>query len=138
VLVVLRFAQPATDAVSADGASADGSGEFSALGHAALDALAARPGYVSGQWCRAYDDPTAWCLVTQWESVGAYRRALSAHDVRVRATALLSRAVPEASAFEPLASAEPGGPVVVRGSDRADGGAHTPNTTGAGPIRSRA
>jgi hypothetical protein len=103
-------------------------------GREALAALAACAGFQRGRWCRAFDDPTAWCLITEWASVGAYRRALSAYDVRMRATGLLSRAVPEASAYEPLAWAGPGGPVVTGTSDRA------PDATGAGPgpIASRA
>jgi hypothetical protein len=105
-------------------------------GAEALAALAACPGFERGRWCRAFDDPTVWCLVTEWASVGAYRRALSTYDVRVRGTALLSRAVPEPSAFEPLAWAGPGGPVVTAPSDRApDGDAAGP---GVGPIASRA
>lgn len=86
----------------------------------ALAALAAQPGYRRGQFGRAYDEPTTWCLVTEWDSVGAYRRALSAYDVKLRATPLLCQALPEASAFEPLATADPGGPVTITESD-ADG-----------------
>jgi hypothetical protein len=106
VLVVLRFP------VSAEA-------DFVGEAHEALAALGARPGFVRGQLARAYDDPTAWCLVTEWVSVGAYRRALSAYDVKLRATPLLARALPEASAYEPLASVEPGGAVRVAESDRA-------------------
>ena len=39
-------------------------------------------------------------LTTQWEHVGAYRRALSAYDVKLGAVPLLSRALDEPSAFE--------------------------------------
>ncbi len=95
--------------------------EFLTAAGEALEVLAARPGYRRGQLGRAYDDPSVWCLVTEWESVGTYRRALSAYEVKLRATPLLARALPEASAFEPLAIAEPGGPVTVADSDRADG-----------------
>jgi hypothetical protein len=87
--------------------------------HAALSALADRPGYLSGRLTRALDDPTHWTLVTEWESVGVYRRALGGFDVKVHATPLLSESVDEPSAFETLASAEPGGQVVVTASDRA-------------------
>ena len=87
--------------------------------HTALAALAARPGYLSGRLTRALDDPSAWTLVTEWESVGAYRRALGGFDVKVHATPLLALSVDEPSAFETLASAEPGGAVVVEASDRA-------------------
>ncbi len=108
MLVVLRFQVP-DDA------------EFRAAAQDALAALAAQAGYHSGQLCRAYDDPATWCLVTEWESVGTYRRALGAYEVKVRATPLFARALPEASAFETLASAEPGGPVSASDSDLAGG-----------------
>jgi heme oxygenase (mycobilin-producing) len=83
-----------------------------------LAILADRVGFRSGQVVRAFDDPGQWCLVTEWESVGAYRRALGSYEVKAGATPLLSRARPEPSAFEPLAVAGPGGPVTVLGSDR--------------------
>jgi quinol monooxygenase YgiN len=106
VLVVLRFAVD------------DAEQEFLQAGQEALAALAERPGYLRGQLARAYDDPTVWCLHTEWESVGAYRRALGAYDVKLRATQLLGRARPEESAFEPLVTAEPGQPVRTVDSDR--------------------
>lgn len=86
--------------------------------HTALAALAERPGYVSGRLTRALDDPAHWTLVTEWESVGAYRRALGGFDVKVRATPLLARSVDGPSAFETLASAAPGGALTVMASDR--------------------
>ena len=87
--------------------------------HAALTALAERPGYLSGRLARAIEDPSRWTLVTEWESVGAYRRALGGFDVKVHAAPLLSQSVDEPSAFETLAEAGPGGEVVVIASDRA-------------------
>lgn len=92
---------------------------FAERAHAALAALAAATGYVSGRLTRALDDPDYWTLVTEWESVGAYRRALGGFDVKVHATPLLSESIDEPSAYETLAAAEPGGPVVVTASDRA-------------------
>ncbi|WP_250009623.1 antibiotic biosynthesis monooxygenase [Actinoplanes sp. M2I2] len=92
---------------------------FLVRAHAALGALAERPGYLSGRLTRAIEDPSSWTLVTEWESVGAYRRALGAFDVKVHATPLLAESIDEPSAFETLASAEPGGAVVVTESDRA-------------------
>ena len=118
MLVVLRF-------TVADEAS------FAEEAQAVLGVLAARPGYQGGQLVRAYDDPTVWCLVTEWESVGAYRRGLGAYEVKMVGTRLLGRALPEASAFEPLATAAPGGPVTVIGSDRSSG------TAGDGSLPSR-
>ncbi|MGA5303670.1 antibiotic biosynthesis monooxygenase family protein [Nucisporomicrobium flavum] len=87
--------------------------------HAALAALAASAGYRSGRLTRALDDPAYWTLVTEWESVGAYRRALGGFDVKVHATPLLSESLDEPSAFETLASAAPGAQVEARASDRA-------------------
>lgn len=90
--------------------------------HAALAALAVRPGYLRGELLRALDDPRHWCLVTEWESVGTYRRALGGFDVKVHATPLLAESIDEPSAYEALARAEPGGVIVVAASDRAAGG----------------
>ncbi len=97
----------------------DAEDDFVAQGHAALAALAERPGYLSGRLTRALEDTTQWCLVTEWASVGAYRRALGGFDVKVHATPLLARSLDEPSAFEVLADAAPGGPVVAAASDRA-------------------
>ncbi|MBX6749616.1 MAG: antibiotic biosynthesis monooxygenase [Micromonosporaceae bacterium] len=83
---------------------ADDDRDFLPAAREALAVLAARPGFRSGQLARAYDQPTLWCLVTEWESVGAYRRALGSFEVRSVATPLLSRALPEPSAYEPLAT----------------------------------
>lgn len=98
----------------------DAPGDFPGRARAALAALAQAPGYVSGRLTRALDDPSWWTLATEWESVGAYRRALGVFDVKVHATPLLSESVDEPSAFEVLAAAEPGAEVVVTASDRAD------------------
>lgn len=97
----------------------DGQDGFVTRAQAALAALADRPGYLSGRLARALDDPSWWTLVTEWESVGAYRRALGGFDVKVHATPLLSESIDEPSAFEVLAAAEPGGAVTVTASDRA-------------------
>jgi hypothetical protein len=68
--------------------------------HAALGALADRPGYVDGRVGRNVDEPELWVLTTSWANVGSYRRALSAYDVKMTAVPLLSRAVDEPSAYE--------------------------------------
>ena len=68
--------------------------------------LAARPGYVDGAVGRNVDDPSLWLLTTWWENVGSYRRALSAYDVKVAAVPLLSRALDEPSAYEPVGERE--------------------------------
>lgn len=87
--------------------------------HAALAALASSDGYVRGELTRALDDPAQWCLVTEWKNVGSYRRALGRFEVKVAATPLLAESLMEASAYETLASAPPGGPVEVHKGDLA-------------------
>ena len=94
MLVVSRFRVPPPDA-----------GVFRSDMEVAQAALAARPGYVDGTLGRNVDDPELWVLATRWENVGAYRRALSAYDVKLNAVPLLSRALDEPSAYE---VAEPG------------------------------
>lgn len=62
--------------------------------------LGAQPGLQDSRVGRNVDDPELWVLTTRWENVGAYRRALSAYDVKVGAVPLLSRAIDEPSAYE--------------------------------------
>ncbi len=73
---------------------------------AAHAVLAAQKGYVAGQIGRNVDDPELWLLQTQWEGPGAYRRALSAYDVKVGAWEMLGRAIEEPSAYEPVVPGE--------------------------------
>ena len=80
------------------------SAAFLPKAQAALAAFAARPGYVRGRIGRAADDPTLWVLTTEWTGVGAYRRSLSAYDVKVDAAPLLSLGRDEPSAYEVLVS----------------------------------
>jgi quinol monooxygenase YgiN len=79
----------------------------------AAAALAERPGHLSGRLGRNVDEPELWVLATVWDSVGSYRRALSAYDVKLHAVPVLSRAVDEPSAYELV---EPGGDLNVPGS----------------------
>ncbi|BEP15199.1 hypothetical protein acdb102_35100 [Acidothermaceae bacterium B102] len=91
MLVTTRFRIP-----EADGAT------FLADAQRAVEALAARPGFRHGRVGRAVEDPQAWVVHTEWDGVGAYRRALSAYDVKVYAAPLLGRALDEPSAYEVL------------------------------------
>jgi hypothetical protein len=70
-----------------------------------VDAFAERPGYLSGTVGRAVDDPTLWVLATTWENVGAYRRALSAYDIKMHVVPVLSHAIDEPSAYEVIVGA---------------------------------
>lgn len=83
-----------------------------------LVALAARPGYVRGSGGRSTDEAEAWVLVTEWASVGAYRRALGNYDVKMSATPVLARALDEPSGFEQLVEVTPDGTVSRTASDR--------------------
>ena len=94
MLVVTRYSVDSGD--TADAAT------FQERAGAALDALAQRPGWRSGRIGRATEDATLWVLTTEWDSVGSYRRALSAYDVKVHAVPLLSLAIDEPTAFEVL------------------------------------
>jgi heme-degrading monooxygenase HmoA len=63
-----------------------GDGDDAAMAEAAtalLATLAARPGFRDGELGRSADDPTLWALVTRWDGVGTYRRALSAAEVKM-------------------------------------------------------
>jgi quinol monooxygenase YgiN len=106
VIAVLRFHPPADPA------------GFFEQGRAALAALAARPGFVRGSLGRATDDDTAWALISEWESVGAYRRGIGGYEIKMM-TPFFAQVIDEPSAFETLATVSGGGAVEVRSSDRA-------------------
>jgi quinol monooxygenase YgiN len=89
VIVVNRFRVPEPDGEA-----------FRADLQRAHDALAERPGFLTGTMGRNVDDPTLWVLTTTWEHVGAYRRALSSYDVKLHAVPTLGRALDEPSAYE--------------------------------------
>ncbi|WBB95370.1 MULTISPECIES: antibiotic biosynthesis monooxygenase [unclassified Solwaraspora] len=108
MLVVNRFAVPEADTPG-----------FVDRARAALRALAGRPGYRRGALTRALEDPLRWCLVTEWESVGTYRRALGSFEVKVDATPLLAESLDEPSAYEELVTAGPGEEPAAHTSDRA-------------------
>jgi heme oxygenase (mycobilin-producing) len=95
-----------------------GGPELLVRGRDALTALAARPGYLRGSFGRSTDDPEAWVLLTEWQNVGSYRRALGGYEVKLRATPLLAQALDLPSAYEPLLEVSPGGVVDERASDR--------------------
>ena len=49
---------------------------------------------------RNLDEPDLWVLVTHWQNVGSYRRALQGYESKVVVVPLLSEAVDEPSAYE--------------------------------------
>ena len=78
----------------------DGREQFLADADRAIDALALQAGFLCGSIGQATDEADLFAIRTEWSGVGAYRRALSAFDVKVNAVPLLSTAVDEPSAFE--------------------------------------
>jgi quinol monooxygenase YgiN len=116
VLVVSRFTVPTAE-----------SDRFAELARAALAALAARPGFRRGHAGRAVDDPREWVLISEWDGVGAYRRALGTYEVKLAATPLLAQARDDAGAFEEFVTAGPDEVTMTAGSDR------SPDAGTAGP-----
>ncbi|WP_448638415.1 antibiotic biosynthesis monooxygenase family protein [Geodermatophilus sp. URMC 63] len=66
-----------------------------------LAALAARPGWRGGEVGQAADDPALWAVVTRWDGVGAYRRALSAAEVKIAGAPVWVHALDEPGAYLP-------------------------------------
>lgn len=66
----------------------------------AVAVLAEQDGFVSGDIGQSMDDATLLTVTTRWRDAGAYRRALSAFDVKTSAVPLLSRAIDEPTAYE--------------------------------------
>ena len=112
LVVVTRYVVPPGDAVP-----------FRERAREALDALRAQPGCRRGHVGRSIDDPHRWLLQTEWDSTGAYRRALSSYDVKLRAVPVMYHAMDEPSAYEALVEVVDDG-LVDHASDR-DPGAGT-------------
>ena len=89
MLAIARFSVPLADAV-----------HFEAQLSRALAAFSACKGYVSGEFGQNLDELTLWSLVTHWENVGSYRRALSDIDVKMNAIPILAQAIDEPGAYE--------------------------------------
>ena len=66
-----------------------------------LATLATRPGFVDGEVGRAADDRTLWALVTRWDGVGAYRRGLSAAEVKIAGAPVWVHALDEPGVYLP-------------------------------------
>jgi hypothetical protein len=85
-----------------------------------LAVLGERPGFRGAEFGRAAEDPALWALVTRWDGVGAYRRALSAGPVKIAGAPVWVHAVDEAGVFLPDDEAgTPAGDGATRGSERA-------------------
>lgn len=121
MLVVTRYLVPAEEAE-----------DFRTLCRAAVEVLVACPGCTGASAGPALDDPGLWVLATWWESVGAYRRALSSYQVKLVAVPLMYRAVDEPSAFEGLVAWTPDGGLREQDSAIAGGPGPRRDDGGAG------
>ena len=74
----------------------------------ALEVLAERPGYLSGELLRCTDDEGLVVMTTRWEGAGAYRRALSDAWVKQVVVPLMYRCADEPGAFETAARVQDG------------------------------
>ncbi len=84
----------------------DAGDEFLDRARRAIQAFAERPGYLRGRIGRAADDPALWTIVTEWSSVGAFRRSLSGFDVKMYAAPLLAESIDEPAAFEVIVAVD--------------------------------
>lgn len=80
--------------------AADDAGLTGAV-HALLRALAARPGFLDGDFGKSADESGLWALVTRWDGVGSYRRALSAAEVKIAGAPVWVHAVDEPGVYLP-------------------------------------
>ena len=68
---------------------------------ALLAALGARPGFRDGDLGRSADDPSLYALLTRWDGVGFYRRALSAAEVKITGAPVWVFALDEPGVYVP-------------------------------------
>ena len=76
---------------------------------AALSPLVTQAACLGGEISASVDDPGLVAIVTRWESVGDYRRAMSSFDVKMHTVPLLSEAIDEPTAYEVLHHNGPAG-----------------------------
>lgn len=69
-----------------------------------IEVLATLPGCRYARAGRCIDDPGVWLLLSEWESVGTYRRAMSSHAVKASGYPVFVRMVDEPGAYEAILS----------------------------------
>ena len=98
VLLVCRFVVPTADAEA-----------FRARAERALRLLTTAAGCRGAELGRAIDDPQRWVLTARFDSVPAYRRALSPFEAREHVAPFLSEALSdEPATYETLLDATAG------------------------------
>lgn len=91
MLLICRFDIRAVDAP-----------EFMDHAEHALRLLTAQTGCVGGELARATEDSESWVLSVRFDSIVAYRRAMSGFEIREHVIPLLSRARDEGTATHEL------------------------------------
>jgi hypothetical protein len=81
------------------------------MARTAVESMSRCQGHLFTSVGRALDDPELWLITSVWDSVGAYRRALSSYDVKVAASSLLASAVDDVNVFETLLEVSQNGTV---------------------------
>ena len=61
--------------------------------------LSTKPGFREAEVAQNLDEPDLWVLVTRWDNVGSYRRALGGFESKMIVVPLLSEAIDEPSAY---------------------------------------
>jgi len=89
VIAIARFNVPLAESAA-----------FASDAKIAYEALRSCAGFIDGEYGQNLDQPTLWTIVTRWENVGSYRRALSAMRTKLEAIPLLARAIDEPGAYE--------------------------------------
>ena len=90
MLVVSRFRVP------------DGTGGFVEAATAAVERFRASAGCQGAELVQNLDEPQLWALVSTWADVGSYRRAFNGTEAKLVLIPLLSLAIDEPSAYEPV------------------------------------
>lgn len=89
---------------------------------AALSVLADSAGFRRGWIAQATDDADLVTVTTEWEGIGAYRKALSRFEVKAQVIPLLSTAVDEPSAYEAVVMRDESGEQLFASGLAADHG----------------
>jgi hypothetical protein len=76
-----------------------GTGDLASAVGELLVALSARPGFLDGEIGRSTEDGGLWALLTRWDGVGSYRRALSAAEVKIAGAPVWVHAVDEPGVY---------------------------------------
>lgn len=84
-------------------------GEFLQRAREAASMLRTRQGCLGIDLLQSVDAADSLMITTRWDSMGSYRRAMSAYDIKEQVIPFLSQARDEDSTFETILQASPEG-----------------------------